>query len=223
MDLEKITPLLQTSKPLEIFKKLVAFNEATLNHSEKVSVRIGLSSGFILEGVPLKMDVDHNAIFTSTTHSISFINVYTLAGVEILNPEVVIEILTGGSYFEVPENAIPTNLQLKRAFKLRGDKLENNYGIHIQSELLEKGLSTEAEKYQFEQFLNLLQETLDTIAQDSLGKEALNELQELSINSGEGKLFMEKKNTLLAIDINFNNKFSTDFKDHLKAAFESNL
>ncbi|MFK7813964.1 MAG: hypothetical protein AB8B59_15820 [Maribacter sp.] len=223
MNFKKITPLLQTSKPIEIFKKIVAFNEATEFESKKGMVRIGLSSGLVLEGTPLKMDSDKNVIFTTMKNSISYMNIQSLASVEVLNPEALLEILTNGDFFEVPQDAVPTNLQLKRTFKSQSDEMESSYGFKVSSELLENGLSTEAEKYQFEQFLKVLQQTLEIIAEDKLGKEALSDLKEMNINSDNHQIAIVKTNNQLKVGINFKNKFSTDFKDQLKVAFESNL
>lgn len=223
MNFKKITPLLQTSKPIEIFKKIVAFNEATEFESKKGMVRIGLSSGLVLEGTPLKMDSDKNVIFTTMKNSISYMNIQSLASVEVLNPEALLEILTNGDFFEVPQDAVPTNLQLKRTFKSQSDEMESSYGFKLSSELLENGLSTEAEKYQFEQFLKVLQQTLEIIAEDKLGKEALSDLKEMNINSDNHQIAIVKTNNQLKVGINFKNKFSTDFKDQLKVAFESNL
>ena len=60
MDLQKIIPLLKTSRPIDIFKKVVSFNEIATNNGKRATIRLGLSSGFILEGIPLKMDNDGN-------------------------------------------------------------------------------------------------------------------------------------------------------------------
>lgn len=223
MDLQKIIPLLKTSKPLDIFKKVVAFNEEATDNGKRATVRLGLSSGFILEGIPLKMDNDGNVVFTSVNKSISYVNTQQIAGVEILNPDVLMDVLTGGSYFEVPQNGIPTSLELKRNFKAAADIINDAYGFSLESALLDGGLTTEAEKFQFQQFLKYLESTLESIAQEDIGKQALNDLQKMNIVTGNQGVAGKKNGKNLEIGVNFENKFTADFADKLKETLEINL
>lgn len=93
MDYNKTAALLKTSRPLEIFKKIVGFNEQAQSLLEMGRVRIGLASGFTLEGTPVKLDADSNAVFISENNSISYVNAASLAGIEVLNPELLMEVL----------------------------------------------------------------------------------------------------------------------------------
>lgn len=223
MDLQKIIPSLATSKPLQVFKKVVAFNEAKADNAKRATVRLGLSTGFILEGIPLKMDKEGNAVFTSVHQSISYVNTQQIVGLEILNPEVLLEVLTGGSYFEVPKDGIPTNLDLKRGLKAASEKAQNSYGFLIESDLLDNGLTTDAEKFQFRQFLDHFKLTIEAIAQDDIGKEAMNDLKSISITSSENDISGSKDNGNLKLSVNFKSKFTSGFQNKLRETLELNL
>lgn len=223
MDYNKTIALLPTSRPIDIFNKIVRFNGQSESISEMGKVRIGLTTGFILEGTPVKMDADGNAVFISGNNSISYANVSSLAGIEILNPEVVMEVLTDGSFIKVPSGAPRTKLQLKRAFQSQTEALTQKYGFAFHTTVFEEGLETEGEKYQFEQFLPLLQEVLGAIEQDALGKAAILELEALTLKTGDAGLSIAKTGRHMTMGINFKHKFSNDFKGKLQTALESNL
>lgn len=186
-------------------------------------VRIGLVSGFVLEGTPVKMDGEGNVIFTSENNTISYVNTASLAGIEILNPDALMEVLTNGNFIKVPEGEVRTLLQLKREFKAQAEFAEKQYGFKFQTTLFEEGLTTEAEKYQFQEFLKLFQEVLTDTEKDSLGKEAIMELEEVTLQAAEKAISCSKTGAHLLVGINFKNKFSKDFNDRLKMAFESTL
>ena len=223
MNIAQIIPFLATNGPLDVFRKVVVFNETAEDNGSRAIVRLGLTSGFTLEGVPVKMDKEGNVVFLSANHSISYVNTSNIAGVEIMNPEVVIHLLTNGAYFEVPKTGIPTNLELKRALKATSDSAQNSYGFAIESDLLENGLSTEAEKFQFQQFLNHLRDTLQNIAQDHLGIHALKDLKSMAIDADKNDVSGKKDNGRLNIGVNFKTKFSADFQDRLKETLELHL
>ena len=133
------------------------------------------------------------------------------------------EVLTGGSYFEVPKNGIPTNLELKRTFKALSDDTKDSYGFSLESKLLVGGLDTEAEKFQFQIFLEYLKSTLNTIAQEDIGKEALNTLEKMIVIPINQGVSGKKNGKNLEIGVDFINKFATDFQDKLKRILEINL
>lgn len=223
MDYNKTAGLLKTSRPLEIFKKIVGFNEQAQSLLEMGRIRIGLASGFTLEGTPVKIDADSNAVFISENNSISYVNAASLAGIEVLNPELLMEVLADGTYIKVPSGEPRTMLQLKRTFKAQTDSMAEKYGINFQTTLFETGLATELEKYQFEQFLQLFHGVLGAIELDDMGKAAILELEELSLKEASDAISVAKIERHMMVGINFKTKFSIDFKDKLKTPLESNL
>ena len=133
MNIEALLPLLQINKPEEIFKKIVTYNSLEDNLSRKATVRVGLSSGFEMEGMSLKSDAKGNTVFISSNGSVSYMNINSLAAIEVLNPEFLTDVLTDGDYFEITSDEIPTNLQLKRNFKLHQESFKNDYQIQLKS------------------------------------------------------------------------------------------
>lgn len=223
MDVNKLLPLLKTGKPSDIFKKIVLFNSKA-DRQQRAIVRIGLGSGFMVEGTPIKIDEAGNVIFTASDQSISYINSNSISGIQVLNPKVLLEVLTDGSYFEVDESNVPTSLELKRNLKNLEDFLKDNYGISVESDALENSIDSDAEKFQFGEFLNILQNSIQNVADDSLGKEALKTLSGMNITVSENKLEVKKiGNANLSLGVNFKNKFADGFKTDLQAALESNL
>lgn len=221
MNLKEISPHLKTSTPFEIFKKIVSFNEREENFNKRATTQIILASGLIIEGIPLKVDADGNAILITVNNSISYINVQTINGIQILNPVKILNILTNDTYFEISEKNISTNLELKRILKKQCDTFQNSYDLKLTTQVLKNGLTLAQEKYQFEQFLNILHEVVLSIYKDSLGKESLSELSEIHIYLNDENISIQKENTVLKVGANFKNKFNSDFKNQLKVAFES--
>jgi len=185
MNLKEISPHLKTSTPFEIFKKIVSFNEREENFNKRATTQIILASGLIIEGIPLKVDADGNAILITVNNSISYI------------------------------------LELKRILKKQCDTFQNSYDLKLTTQVLKNGLTLAQEKYQFEQFLNILHEVVLSIYKDSLGKESLSELSEIHIYLNDENISIQKENTVLKVGANFKNKFNSDFKNQLKVAFES--
>lgn len=223
MNLDKIIPLLKTEQPSDILRKVVAWNETKSNHRNKASVRIGIGAGFQVEGVPLKIDKNGSAIFSTQDGSITYVSAFGISGIQILNPSMVMEILTDGSYFEIPESEVPTTLELKRNLKSFEHFLKDTYSIDIKGKVLDNEIETDAEKFQFQQFLNILQNTIQKLATDNLGKEALEGISTINISASEVFGVQQNSNGNLSIGIDFKNKFEANFKDKLQETLELNL
>jgi len=223
MNIEALIPLLQINKPEELFRKIVTFNSLEDNPSRKAAIRVGLSSGFEMEGIPLKFDTKGNTVFISSNGSVGYMNINSLAAIEVLNPEFLTDLLTDGDFFEIASDEIPTNLQLKRNFKSHQESFKSDYQIQLKSELLETGTLTEIEKYQLNTFFTMLKEILGVINEDSIGNEALNELDTLEITASEELFSVTRNDSQLNIGISLKKKFSIDLKDKLKFVFETKL
>jgi len=223
MDIPQFAPFLKTAKPSELFKKKVEFNMDAAKSGNMALVRIGLGSGFIVEGTPLKMDKERNVIFTSSDKSVSYVNVNTITGIQIMNPEELMEVLTEGSYFNILESSVPTSLELKRNFKSFQEYFEKGYDFEVTNVILEKEVISDVEKYQFQQFLEVLKKSLDKISEDTLGEEALKSLKTLKIISGNALKVERTADKELTIEANFIKKLSADLVNDLQKALESSL
>ncbi len=223
MILEKVITMLQATSPIEVLKKIISFDEDAIGNFSGAVVKISFSSGLVLEGRALKLNSDGNMVFVTVANTISYVNVNALEAIEILNPESLLEVLTDGEYFKVPEEEVPTNYQLKKILKTSAENFKSSFGFGLQSKLLENSLFTEVEKYQFKQFLSVLEEIITSIGKDDVGKQALGELNEIVIISNEESIQIEESKNKLIIGINFKSKFSKSFKNKLKEAFELKL
>lgn len=222
MEISNIITLVTINSPIEILRKVIAFNsqDESLN---KITVNVAHVSGFSLRGIPLKIDLDDNVIFTSLEKTISFIQLKNLVFIEILDPMIALEVLTDGAHFDISEKDVPTNLEVKRTFKNKSVALEDAFGFKVLTDVFDNGLLMDIEKYQLYQFLRILEEAIHQIAEDGLGDKALKELKEIKITTAEETIAVKKSANQLEIGINFKNKFSTDFKKRLKAALESKI
>lgn len=222
MEISNIITLVTINSPIEILRKVIAFNsqDESLN---KITVNVAHVSGFSLRGIPLKIDSDDNVIFTSLEKTISFIQLKNLVFIEILDPMIALEVLTDGAHFDISEKDVPTNLEVKRTFKNKSVALEDAFGFKVLTDIFDNGLLMDIEKYQLYQFLTILDEVIRQIAEDGLGDKALKELKEIKITTAEETIAVKKSANQLEIGINFKNKFSTDFKKRLKAALESKI
>ncbi len=221
-----ITQLIQeltVDKPSEIFKKVVKFNSKIADPAAMARVRLGLVSGFVLEGIPLKTDREGHALFLGSNDSISYVRTASIAGIELLNPELLLSVLTEGGYFEVPASKVPTNLQLKRFAKTVSDKLKNNHSIGMDVTSLVEAQQTDAGKYQLRLFLELLLQTIETISTDALGKEAINALKIITLTEKEGELNVQKTESILEIGIDLNHELPSTIKEQLQEKLEAQL
>lgn len=224
MDISKIVPSIKINSPIQLLKSIVGFNEIKENESSKIPVKIGLCSGFSLEGFPLKISPEENLILSSKDKAITLLHLKNLEFVEILPSPSAFQLLSDGDHFEISEDQIPTNLGLKRLLKSLSDQFEQLYGFQLKSSVLEDGSLTEGtERHQFQEFLIYLKELLVLISEEELGGQALKSLKMLQIFKSTERYTVSKSKDEMQIGINFKQKFSNDFKAGLKSAFESKL
>ncbi len=223
MNLEKVIPLLTVQKPLAVFKKVVAFNRAANESSKRVQVRLGLASGFEIVGVPLAVDQDGNAIVVGDAETISYVNVGSVSGIEIVTPTALLAVLTDDRYVAVPQNEVPTSLAMKRKVQELSAQVKTTYAIELRAIDWAKQCNTDVEKYQFDMFLNVLSEVLKNIAGDTMGKEALKAIRGIQITLREGELAVEKGTEGITIQLDVNRKLKKDLKKVLQEQLEKYL
>ncbi len=223
MNLQKGIQLLRAQKPLAVFKKVIAFNEKTLDPAQRVQVRLGLGSDFIVEGAPLHMDQDGNTVFVGLKDTVSYANTRSILGIEILNPTALLAFLTDDRYVPVPENNIPTRLALKRTLKEMAEGLRTAYAIElIVADLIDK-FDTSVAKYQFDVLLHALSDALQVIVNDLLGKDALQTIKKIGIVQSQGELLVEKNGDEISIQLDLNRKLNKDLKKQLQQRLEQCL
>ena len=169
------------------------------------------------------MDQDDNTVFLGANDAISYVNTRSILGIEILNPTVLLEVLTDDSYVAVPENEIPTRLALKRTLKEMAERLRTSYGIELITTPLINGLDTAVPKYQFDVLLHALIDALQATANDPLGKDALKAIKKIRIVQRQGELLFEKNGDEISIQLDLNLKLKKELNKQLRQRPEQYL
>ncbi len=220
-NLKAMLPEILVAGPLNIFEKVLAFNSRTEALEKMVQIRLGLSSGTVFEGIPLKKDVEGNTLLFGANGNLGYVNIGSLISVEIMNPDLSLSLLTDGAFFEVPESEIPTGLQLKRNVKAIADAMQTDLGVVLDLEAVLAKSLTDKEKYQLKPFLRALATVLGQIAADPLGKEAISSYKSIVLETHDGPLKVDRNQDTLMVAIDLNQKLPVALEQNLKEKIET--
>ncbi|OJJ14974.1 hypothetical protein BKI52_41205 [marine bacterium AO1-C] len=223
IDLRQVMPLLKTNKPLDILKKIISYNDRAGSDKKLITVRVTLTKAVVIEGAPVKIDKDNQVIFLIQEKSLAYFNSSELIIINILNPEQVLDILTDGSFFEVPIDKVPSSLELKRIFNEIQEQFKETYGVALKNTFWNANQHTNNAKYQYHQLLTALSKSLNDIAKDDMGMQALQKIDDFYIESTDQDFFVTKAPQGLKLNIDFDAKFPPDFEQQLTTMIEQNL
>ena len=126
MSLFEIKSLLTVEQPINRLQSIITYHqEISPEKSKFIKTKI-LLQNTVLEGFPLKMDDEHKVLILIDDDRIAYCNVRNLVALEILNTHAAMDLLTGGAYFEVSSEDVPTQSQLNRLFQQIKEKLLEN-------------------------------------------------------------------------------------------------
>ena len=224
MILTQIIPFLKVEKPLDVLWKVITYNQKIDENKKLLLVRMTLTNNNVVEGIPIKIDEENNVVtLTPEGKSIIYTTSNHLIAIEILHPELILDKLTDGKYFEVPADKTPSTLELKRKFNKLQEEFKRVYAIKLESTILNNTSNADKIKFQFSCFIETLSNSLSNIAKDSLGNEALLKLNEVHIKETNEEISLIKENNQLLIYVNFSKKFPAQFDQELTAQIEEKL
>ncbi len=195
----------------------MAFNSGD---GHDVVVRATLRSGFSLEGKPMQVNDQGDALLANSDNRPVYFNLNDVALLEIINFEVMTSMLTDDSYVGV--GPVPSLLQIKRRVSDMSASFESEYQCEVVVESLED--LSDAEKYQLSMLLDQLSAAIEQIAADDMGKEAVQSLKMISVKRSEDSLSVAKAgsgklNVLVDLSKNIKSQGVDRLKNMIEAQF----
>lgn len=224
MEFYSILKKLQLTKPSSILKKVIRHNCLAIENNQKklIAIHANTSLGTIITGSPIKLDDDGNSIFISETGALTYCQISTLSYIQIIKPETIWDLLTDGSYFNIPIENIPTAFQLKKNWAELQESFKNSYAFVLHEKVLENNELSDKDKYQMQQLAQILKHVFSSIAKDTIGLETLQLLDSVSIENNDTDLAVVLENdSKLIIQINLDKKLDIDITETLQKLIEA--
>ena len=121
--------VLRSAKPLETLKKIASCNSLRDDDEALTAVRVFLSGGHVLDGYPIDAGDDGHALLWLDSGDHLFLDLSTLAGLQIRTSSRVLEVLTDGRFYHPPSENVPSLLNLKRSFAEAKEQLSNQFAL----------------------------------------------------------------------------------------------
>lgn len=221
MDIDKISTFLKAKKPLDILNSISQAN--TGDFDVKLVIRLVSNSGYVTEGIPLHIADGFSVIYNVQYNNVSYVDVSSIASIEVPLKQNVAEILTDGAYFEISDSETPSRLELKRKIQDASDNYVQQYGVSLSTQLFDDKELGNVERYQFKKVMLLLTNAIDKIATDDFGKASLEGMSSINIGSTENELEVEKNEDRLSVKFNLKRKIGIDVENKLIEKIESKL